>query len=784
MSEYRRQVEASIAATVIHSSTTFSWFGHRSDELLSRVRRALPPEAARNYLRLTLQRRLYDDFYLRGFATPALRSGSAVSVPANAGSFVEMLSRANDGQGHWQGGWRLVERNDDEVVVCKDGLELRAQPRDVLAANDAPSRSSDLALRYPKELLGFSPGFYVAIGDSGPPRQASRETIRVYWHLTPLGAIEFVRRATAALNRATVPFRLKVASDPTHFDRCDPVVVYVAKRDYGAAVRALGRIHRHVAMDLQENVPALTKRLSLGVGLAEDPGRDESFGMHRCGLIADAVIAAYQRGIRGLEERLELVEESFATLGLDLDYPFLNAGSRDDYEFSPPVRRSSRRSEVGRTTGSRVEFVDVAATIGNTLAHEAVWHRGRCTWIDSRPGDETFGIAALPYGPMRGDIYAGTSGVALFLADLHAVTGDRGARETAIGAMRHALAEIESPSPATLGVYLGWPGVALAAARAGCRLGSERLVDHAAKLCLRASKALWESEEFDLLGGTAGAIVALLGVHSAAERPALLDIAARLGADLVAAADKAGPGYAWQSPREQPQIKLTGLSHGAAGAAVALLELFAASGESAYREAAERAFEFERHWFDRTEKNWPDFRGAAPEQVRDHRSLRFVTLWCHGAAGIGLSRVRGYQLLGDETLRTEAETALETTQRSVRDGIQSGFNFCLCHGLSGHADALLYGAEVLGRRVDRLASLAHEVGEAGIEAYAHGSRPWPCGKGGIETPSLMLGLAGIGHFYLRLHDAGTPMVTLFRPEDLGSAGRRRDVCEVEGALAS
>jgi hypothetical protein len=51
-------------------------------------------------------------------------------------------------------------------------------------------------------------------------------------------------------------------------------------------------------------------------------------------------------------------------------------------------------------------------------------------------------------------------------------------------------------------------------------------------------------------------------------------------------------------------------------------------------------------------------------------------------------------------------------------------------------------------------SLFLKVGHYGIEKYHNTYLPWPCGiKGAAETPSLMLGLAGIGHFYLQLYDS-------------------------------
>jgi len=46
------------------------------------------------------------------------------------------------------------------------------------------------------------------------------------------------------------------------------------------------------------------------------------------------------------------------------------------------------------------------------------------------------------------------------------------------------------------------------------------------------------------------------------------------------------------------------------------------------------------------------------------------------------------------------------------------------------------------------------VAEAGMERYEKESVPWPCGNHHDDgTPDLMLGLAGIAHFYLRLYDA-------------------------------
>ena len=66
---------------------------------------------------------------------------------------------------------------------------------------------------------------------------------------------------------------------------------------------------------------------------------------------------------------------------------------------------------------------------------------------------------------------------------------------------------------------------------------------------------------------------------------------------------------------------------------------------------------------------------------------------------------------------------------------------------------------------------AQQLGRKGMEIYEKNRLPWPCGvPGGGDTPNLLLGLAGIGYFYLRLHDPATvPSVLLILPKAEGVA---------------
>jgi lantibiotic modifying enzyme len=399
------------------------------------------------------------------------------------------------------------------------------------------------------------------------------------------------------------------------------------------------------------------------------------------------------------------------------------------------------------------DYVEAAAGIGRRICEQAFWHDGRCNWVGALPDENAYGQTIINYAALGPDLYGGTSGVGLFLAQLHAVTGDPAARSAALGALRHARAHAADPGqPSGPGLYAGRVGIALAHARAGALLGDEEAVTGAGALLVD----LDPDAEFDLMTGNAGTIVGLLALARLLGRDDLLASAHDFGRRLLADAQAGDAGVSWQAPVQPHRRNLTGLSHGAAGAAVALLELWSASGEPAYRDGAQAALAYERALYDPAAGNWPD--------LRNDDGTSFATFWCHGAPGIALGRLRAAELLGDDTCRADAQLALATTQRAVAAELASGAgNFSLCHGLAGNAEVLLeavrHGADEDGRRDE----LVRTVADAGIERHVRHAIPWPCGTFEGETTSLFLGLAGIGLFYLRLDDPALDSVLLLEP---------------------
>ena len=408
------------------------------------------------------------------------------------------------------------------------------------------------------------------------------------------------------------------------------------------------------------------------------------------------------------------------------------------------------------TTGlDRAALIDTAARIGAEIVATAVWKDSRCNWVGAMPEEVGNGRVALAYRALGADLYAGSAGVGLFLAELWATTGDADSRRTALGALRHAMSHAEDPASTGHGLYAGRPGIALALIRAARALDEPAFEEHARNL-LTGSAIRPAGGELDLMTGNAGAVVGLLALQSLLEDDAALEIAIEHAEVLLTSAQHTDTGLCWLSPNLPDTPGLTGYSHGAAGVAVALLELAAVTGDTRYAEAAYAGFAYERSLYDPVVENWPDLRKFGTAQPAEPS---FASFWCHGAPGGALARLRAVELGSDGGLEAEAQAGLRTTRAWVEAGLASRVNFSLCHGLAGNAEILLEGRALVPGGED----LAYEVAAAGIDSYGGDRTPWPSGAHGGRTAGLFLGLAGIGRFYLRLAEPELGSLLLIRP---------------------
>ncbi|WP_163509956.1 type 2 lanthipeptide synthetase LanM family protein [Fodinicola acaciae] len=324
------------------------------------------------------------------------------------------------------------------------------------------------------------------------------------------------------------------------------------------------------------------------------------------------------------------------------------------------------------------------------------------------------GWVVAPLGP---DFYSGTSGIALFLDSFARVTGD--GADAASAALVTLDLQIRRRLDRMISGFSSAGGVLYALARLA---GRWPVADELAGLVLeRIAELIDDDETYDLMGGCAGNIGGLAAWHAVRPDDRVVALV-RACADHLAAtavAQQTGVGWIPAPLRERVSRPLAGFGHGAAGIAWSLDKAAGLLGDPRCRELAADALAYERTLFLPESGNWLD--------VRDEGDRRPLVAWCHGAAGIGLSKV-DMAMDGPE---------LEAAAASVRGSF--GRNFSLCHGDLGNLDLLLSmpGADWRPAAAGVLDGLDREGFLTGMPR-------------GVATPSLMTGLAGIGYGLLRI----------------------------------
>jgi type 2 lantibiotic biosynthesis protein LanM len=412
-------------------------------------------------------------------------------------------------------------------------------------------------------------------------------------------------------------------------------------------------------------------------------------------------------------------------------------------EFPPLAEEMARHNKL-RTN----DLVEVACQIGRDLrAHAFSDIQEKGTWMGLHLHDTSqwFYQEAVGF-----DLYQGACGIALFLAALDKVTGEHTYRDLIASTLkpvcrnlRHDACTPSAQSEWKIGGASGLGSLIYTLSRIGIWSDLPELLEgarHAARLL--TAQRVHTDQDFDVIAGSAGAILGLLTLYQNTQDPELLEQARLCGEHLREQRVETTSGArSWTGLQQRP---LTGFSHGAAGIAYALLRLTEATGESVWKEVAEEALAFEQSVFSPQAGNWPDLR-EQPDTDPSEATPKFVTAWCHGATGVGLARLGGLMILDTPQVRQDLTVALRTTQA---DGLPS--NDCLCCGNFGRIELLMAASQRLQQ--PQLLEVARQwtsvlVGRARQRGGFH---VFPRLPRQAYNPGLFQGYAGIGYELLRV----------------------------------
>ncbi len=407
--------------------------------------------------------------------------------------------------------------------------------------------------------------------------------------------------------------------------------------------------------------------------------------------------------------------------------------------FDPAVPSVSFRAQRGISSGKE-NFLEYAEKIAQQIMSEAISDgNGRLAWVGLgfSPVTQKMQIQAISE-----NLYDGRVGVSLFFAALYSLTQKKEYRQQALAALSSLRENLKQTSVREalarrigLGICAGISGLIYAFARISAFLKEKSLLKEAGLLVDAITpKLIEEDAALDVESGSAGAIVALLFLaKSPQHRKKALAKALQCGEHLLQSRRRSDSGHAvWFLPGiERP---LTGFSHGAAGFAYALQQLHYATKRKPFLAAANEAIAYENSLFSKKEKNWPDLR---------HPKNKFLSNWCHGAAGIGLAR------LGTAAFFSNAQKDIQHSVDAVLKADLNGYDH-LCCGTAGRIDTLIE-ASLKCKKPDLLLEAKKRVG--GLLQRAEQEKKYSLivsADGDFQSLSLFQGLAGIGYQCLRL----------------------------------
>jgi type 2 lantibiotic biosynthesis protein LanM len=340
-------------------------------------------------------------------------------------------------------------------------------------------------------------------------------------------------------------------------------------------------------------------------------------------------------------------------------------------------------------------------------------------------------------------LFDGRAGIALFLAAMDKVgsTGHAVLAAEALLPLRRVLRDPQAraglAARSGVGAGLGMGGTLYTLTQVGRLTGDAAWLDDA-RLAAEAitPERIAADNLYEVLGGSAGAALALLSLHDLTGEAWLLDRAVACGTHLLAAV-REEPGTGLRAWRPGGGPFTTGFAHGAGGIAAALLRLAGASGRGEFAAAAEAGYRFEES----TGSREPAGTGAHGLTRPGHS---WAQTWCNGAVGVALGRLLYGGTCSPETVQAAGRWELGSTADHACCGHMGPAELLLVAGEPERALELA-GAVVARARAARTYQLAREIRDARL------------------APAFFQGISGIGYQLLRLtHPQTLPSVLAFR----------------------
>jgi hypothetical protein len=406
--------------------------------------------------------------------------------------------------------------------------------------------------------------------------------------------------------------------------------------------------------------------------------------------------------------------------------------------------------------------LDAAIQIGEYLISESISDNNGIYWLSWKKNNSINCEIEYDFFPAI-DFYSGNSGIVYFLLNLYKATKNKKYLRISEEAIDWVIANIEKTEKKS-GFYTGDYGIYLSASKF-MQIG--KTIKYKGLIEKRLKNIQIDAENYDIISGHAGSILALLGIMDDKIISVPKTLLEKHINYLITGVKYRNKQFAYEQDYEYP---ISGFSHGQSGIAYVLTELAYHFKSYWLYDISESLYEYEDSYKVPNTLNYRDMRsylylnnnldGLSLREVNNGLNMKEVMYgWCHGLPGIALSRLHYYYRTNEEKYLNQINEFIKFYEREF-ELLTNGSISCLCHGDVGNLEFLIEYSYIFNdnERMNFVRKNSFHIFNKLIKnGFINNTSNHP------NDYSLMGGIAGIGYHFLRLYSpTNFKSILLFR----------------------
>lgn len=406
--------------------------------------------------------------------------------------------------------------------------------------------------------------------------------------------------------------------------------------------------------------------------------------------------------------------------------------TNEQQEYIPYGFKEVEKNLLDTKNYHKDQFLNEAKKIGDEIVDRAIVGDDfkDALWFGlNLDNNEQFKLS-----PISIDLYNGSLGIVLFLGILAKETNDEKYKKYAVAGLNYIEEKVTHTKLHSTSAFSGYSSLSYVYAYLGKIWKDQKLIDKSREYITKIDSLLIENETtYDFVGGLSGSLLVLVRLYEKFNFTELKPICDLIAQKLLNEA----------SNQIKTNTLLTGLAHGASGYAWPLLEYAYKMDQNHFLNDILAILNYENSKVNANQDNWLDLRGSESPDA--------PAFWCHGAGGIGTSRLMMSQLIDDATINDDLQKCIDIL---MTKGF--GISHTLCHGDFGNLDFLLTYAQIT--KNNEYTEISREIGKYVLKQKEE-NRKWNFDQDGdVNIFGFMIGTSGIGFELLRLNNPDIPSV--------------------------